>query len=595
MQRHCEQRRDGRAGHAGRRSTRRRGEWRLSFALGLTTSLTVLPVAWAQSTDSPDAPPRGALVEEVRVRLARTAILASDRAGRPVSDLTSEEIVVKERGRRMRVAFLEPFVEQDRPGADPPVRLYVGAPGTTESVAQSSGPEPRHVILFIDVENDYRLRKQEASESVAGFLRTELDPGYRAAVFSYDGEIHLEAGLTTNRDELAAAVARAYGRSPRPRLDLRARVRGLMEQLEACERSSGSVVGSADQSCLRGVMLEHADEVRPAAEGYLEALDRVIGYAAGLRGRATVLALSHGVAVDPAAELMEATRAVYGNTEQLAALRLEIGTETGARAHMDRLLESALQNGVTLHFIDRNPAPAGAADASRGTLRHPGAWPVQAAFTAAQAEIEQMAAATGGVFLHEADLHSGIEQAMDVERGAYLLGYYLDDNAVPERLSKVRIRSTRKGVKIRHHRSRFARSTAPSPVVGALSLGAALALEDEGREGEFLPFTIVADPRNLGYEPVGDVAVADFTLHVQVETGGGQVLAETFHLVNHAYSRRIWEANLVEPLQIHGWTELPPGDYRLTAYLRNLATGDDGELSREWTVASEAVNAQSAR
>ena len=142
--------------------------------------------------------------------------------------------------------------------------------------------EPRHVILFIDVENDYRLLKQEAIEDVLRFLRDELGPEYHAAVVAYDGEIHLESGFTTSREELASAVMRAYDRPPRPRLDLQARMRGLIEQLESCVASEGTVTRRGDEQCLRGLMLEYADEVRPQAEDYLDALDRLIRYAGGL-------------------------------------------------------------------------------------------------------------------------------------------------------------------------------------------------------------------------------------------------------------------------------------------------------------------------
>ena len=299
----------------------------------------------------------------------------------------------------------------------------------------------------------------------------------------------------------------------------------------------------------------------------------------------TVLALSHGVAVDPTAELMAAMQAVYGNTEQLGLLRLEVGTGEGARQRMDRLLRLALENRVTLNFIDRNPAPTGDSGARLGTAYQPGAQPMQTAFTAPQADLEEIAATTGGVFLHETDLFAGLQRTMGLERGTYLLGYYLDKDLPPERLHKVRIGSSRKGVRILHRRGYYA----PNPDAelrpgNELSLGAPLSLEEDGREGQFLPFTIVANPRRLGYEVDDEEARANLTLHFRVETGEGRVLAETFHLFNHAYPKDLWQASQVEPIQIHGWAELPPGEYRLIAYLRNLSSGESGEMVAQWTV-----------
>jgi predicted nucleic acid-binding protein len=154
--------------------------------------------------------PRGSRADEtVRVRLVQLAITARDRGGNPVTDLTADEIAVKEGGRKMRVAFLEPFSKEHQAEEAPDVRLFVGAPGATASTVLSAALEPRHVILFIDVENDYRLLKQEAIEDVLRFLRDELGPEYRASVVAYDGEFHVESGFTKSRDELASAVMRA--------------------------------------------------------------------------------------------------------------------------------------------------------------------------------------------------------------------------------------------------------------------------------------------------------------------------------------------------------------------------------------------------
>ncbi len=51
--------------------------------------------------------------------------------------------------------------------------------------------------------------------------------------------------------------------------------------------------------------------------------------------------------------------------------------------------------------------------------------------------------------------------------------------------------------------------------------------------------------------------------------------------MNHSYPIDVWQAGEMEPVRIHGWMELPPGEYRLAAYLRNPRTGDQGELARD--------------
>ncbi|NIR43951.1 MAG: hypothetical protein GWN53_06050, partial [Gammaproteobacteria bacterium] len=77
------------------------------------------------------------------------------------------------------------------------------------------------------------------------------------------------------------------------------------------------------------------------------------------------------------------------------------------------------------------------------------------------------------------------------ERGAYLLGYYADRPLSAKQLGKVKVNATRKGVRLTYRRGYFARPN-PAPRDGAsLVLGVPLALEEEDRAGQFVPFTIV--------------------------------------------------------------------------------------------------------
>ena len=58
------------------------------------------------------------------------------------------------------------------------------------------------------------------------------------------------------------------------------------------------------------------------------------------------------------------------------------------------------------------------------------------------------------------------------------------------------------------------------------------------------------------------------------------MFAEAFHLI-HQYPSDLWQAGGIEPVQILGWTELPPGEYRLTAKLQNTTSGSGGEFSED--------------
>ena len=167
----------------------------------------------------------------------------------------------------------------------------------------------------------------------------------------------------------------------------------------------------------------------------------------------------------------------------------------------------------------------------------------------------------------------------DLERGGYLLGYYLDEPLSPKQLAKVNVKSARKGVRILHRRGYYARDGSERSAAGSLVLGVPLSLEEDGRSGQFVPFTIVADSTKLGYELSEETASANLTLSVRVLSTDGRVVAETFHFFGHSYPGRAWQSGQVEPLEIRGWTECSPGNYRIGVLLRNPKTGDSVELS----------------
>jgi hypothetical protein len=108
-----------------------------------------------------------------------------------------------------------------------------------------------------------------------------------------------------------------------------------------------------------------------------------------------------------------------------------------------------------------------------------------------------------------------------------------------------------------------------------------------------VPFSIVVDPDQLGYQefPAAGVAEATLTLHFRVETEEGRPLADSYHFLSHTYPLELWEKDDVEPIIIKGWVELPPYDYRLVAVIRNARTGMGGELAIALAVPGSKVGA----
>jgi VWFA-related protein len=507
-------------------------------------------------------------------------ILATDRQGRPILDLKQEEIVVEYRGERMKVAYLESARPADEGQRTYDAKLYLEAPGGFDVPVTSAGLRANYVIFFIDVDNDDPLRKDVALDNMLSFVQTSMEPGTRIAVVSFDGEVHLELTFTEDRSAIAGALRQAWARRGQPRLDLRGQVRQFLGLLDQCLLSTdefGRATG--DQGCIQQRAMEYAEQLRPRADAFVTALSETVRVAGGLHGRKAVVAVSHGIAADPANEILEAVRSVYGPGTTVSNLQLDLGFGGTPRTKLAELLQLALRNKVTMHFVDRTRPPTFDIDASRSRPLQPGTRPVEVAYTAAQEDLKEIAGSSGGVFVSSPDLISGLSAVRSAQNGSYELGFYVDDSIPSTSLIKFDVDATRKGVRITHRRGFFASSLAKSLAVkGTIVLGPPSPRES-GSAGAKHSFRLLVDPRTIGYSKSETEYAADLTLHFLVQTYDGKDVVDSFHFLHHAYPEDIWKAGSMRPISIRGWTELPPGAFLLTAWIRNVDSGLEGQIT----------------
>ncbi len=548
----------------------------------LAASLLVSTSMVADGAGEEQKPPVGSVEEQVSIHLLEIPVVALDRKENPITDLRAEEIVVKLRGRRQRVAFLQPAIAPAE--ALPPeladVRLHVDAPGGAESVVPAVGREPRYIVLLVDVEHDSKLNRPRALESALRFVRNDMQPGDFAAVLSYDGDINLETSFTNDAAVLAEALSKAWERSSSPSLTMRRNIEDLLRALEECglgrdRRGTGYLM---NESCVRDLAVRYVEEHKPDITGFLDALSTVIRYADALDAPATVLAISHGVATRPELEFIEAARAVFNDTNELARMQITLNLSEDIQKELDALKEQALRSGVTFYFIDRNKQPVGLRGARQRGFYYAGFSPIEVAHQQPQRTNREVARATGGDLMITTDVGEGLRQALEMERGRYLLGVYLDRPIRPREFKSLSIETTRRKVRLRRGIAAYHRPPKAEPMAGRFRFGKTRLL-DPPREGRFVPFAVEVPPRQLGYVPTGRQVTASLTLHVVVATQQGRVITGSYHFLAHSYPRDVWEQGQEGPLVVRGWVEAPEGDYRLVARIRNAKTGRGGEIA----------------
>jgi len=550
-----------------------------------------------QSSEQP-APLPTPMEERVEVQLLQIPFVATDRQGRPVTDLTKDELRVKLRGEESTIVYLDRLATQDKNPSEviPDVRLYLDAPGGWSEPVRASA-STAYLAIVVDAENDTPARRDESIQQVLEFLGSKLDADLRIAVFSYSGVLKLEMPFTTNREAAKSSIRLAAAREGRPRVDPGGRIRKLVDQFDGCITQRGDFQSASDPRCVRDVANAYLGEMRPRSSDLVTALEGVVQYVGGLHGRKEVFVLSHGFPIDLSAVLMEAARGVFGNTDALSDLQTYVGFGDDPRVRMDRLIESLIRERIAMTVVDRTAPPSGDMSASRGQMAAPGTVPLRAEYDAAVADMEQIAVSSGGIHIRSTDLGAGLKKALDAREGSYELGVRLTRYLHPDKLTKIAITCSRKGVKIVHRRGAYAAPPqAEQTLRGRFAFGKGKPLEGDRAPGIHQSFAITIDPESIGYDVTDVEAHSNFTVNMLVNrTSDGRRLAETYHFVEHAYEKKVWDSSDRAPMTLSGWVELAPGHYMLEAWIRNVRTGKEGVIRQTVRVPDTLKPAQTSQ
>jgi VWFA-related protein len=346
-----------------------------------------------------------------RVEVVRVDVAVTDRHGRPVPDLTSDDFEIREDAAPRAITNFT-YVAVGATVPAPAARLSTASAPTTEPVAPPAGlSRQRRVLAFvIDDLNLSRTSMARTRNLLERFVQRSLQPDDLVGLFRTGAVPSTVVTLGADGARLSAEIAGLTwnGQSGRERP-----VDPIQEGLTA------PVTIGKHLDRRRALLLTDAS---------LDALQSVMLALEPLEGRKTVMFLSDGLKVGRSTNAFDhlATAANSANRESLVVYTLDprgvtplyleaddFDNDPGARVRIPQWLE---ERAVSYE------------------LDHDG--------------LEHLAEATGGLFIHDTDLGKGLVKALVDQSGYYLLGFTAPAGGEP-RFHHVTVTVARPGLRVR--------------------------------------------------------------------------------------------------------------------------------------------------
>jgi len=404
----------------------------------------------AGKASAPSPGGEGSFIESVDVTVVNVEVYVTDKKGNRVNGLTRDDFDLFEDGKPVKITNFY-AVEGGRPTAgftpQQPEETLPGQPPPERKGGPPPVPEDQRLrlIVYLDNFNIHPFNRNRVLREVRVFLHDHIGREDRVMLATYDRELHVRTGFTSDPDVVNAV---------------------LTEQ----EKVTGSAVhGDSD----RKLVLDRIDESSSASEalgfarGYAEsvfndltfsidALGKMVDTMAGLPGRKAILYVSDGLPMKAGEDMFYAVQNKYPDGS--GALNDSMDFDASRRFH--ELTSKANANRVTFYTIDAGGLRTYESVSAENATNSQGIFLDSIVLSNMQAPLQTLAEDTGGVAIINAN-----KVLPDLERVAsdfntfYSLGYS-PVHAGDGRFHKVDVKVKKKGLVARHREGYRDKSTA---------------------------------------------------------------------------------------------------------------------------------------
>lgn len=439
----------------------------------LTVGLVGYWTLFAQAPPVPETP-----VIRATSRLVNVNVLAVDKKGNPVRDLTREDFVLMDSG------------------AARPISLF--ALETAEGISHTTGPLPRgtftnrvdekasSVTIFLFDGLNTRIEDQASARADLLKYLKGIEPNDRVALFSLGRELLLVHDFTSDAKVLADAIARQGTRSNQE-----------VAMGDPTAANTGDAVLTRMLNASNQGIADYTNELR--AVNTAAALEAIAAHAARVPGRKNLVWVSGGFPMSIGYGRRNAT-----NPQ----------TFTG---EVDRAVRALNDADIAVYPVDARRLEARSATDASGAMARPLAARGQSKAIALASKddvnfqpMEELADGTGGRAFHNInDLGAAIRSATNDARVSYALAFTPAEGALDGRYHAIKLEVKRPGVQLRYRAGYVAFADPPQTSLAQAIMspadftGVGITVGLQPAPGG-VSIRVSIDPHNLTIEKVGD-------------------------------------------------------------------------------------------
>jgi VWFA-related protein len=430
--------------------------WMLAAAL---LSLAPLRSQEPPAAADENSAPQGQFFEAIDVNLVNVDVYVTDKQGNRVHGLTKDDFQIFEDGRPVAVSNFY-AVDDGKPVAGSEGEAAAPAAPAPPALAPAQEvPEDQrlHLVVYVDNWNIRPFDRNRVFVGIRDFLRTQLAPGDRVMLETYDREPHVRRPFTSDADSIAAALFEIEKISAHG-AELESDRREVLQRIQ----------DSQDFSSAYSFARAYAQSLHNDLSFSVSSLRDLVDSLAGLPGRKAILYVSDGLELTPGEDVYHALQEKY--TSQTSVL-LETN-EFNLTRSFEELVAAANSDRISFYTLDAGGLRISTNASAQVSSRNAGNLVDATYWGNLQGSIQMIAERTGGIAILNTNDPTARLQRIGQDFKSYYSLAYAPAHASDGRYHSIEVKTKRKGLELRYrdgYRDKSIESRMSDGVIAALT------------------------------------------------------------------------------------------------------------------------------